>query len=204
MTNKTSDAQFTIGKILDETARRDAVHFALAPMVAFEDLYPGDHVKFSRRDYTKVRRCEHGEGFGIVDPFLGDCVEKGQTFWVFLYPNTISSLRHEWEHPAFPAVVTTTADVEDTDRQIAIKVADALLMTPQRKLLEDFAEQIDITYEELLEGALDYLQTGAYMSQGSKFEGVSTPDGFWEAYDFVTQTKSGLAKTRESFFSCSY
>ena len=34
--NKTPDAQFTIGKILDETARKDAMHFALAPMYAFD------------------------------------------------------------------------------------------------------------------------------------------------------------------------
>lgn len=198
-----AEAQTTVGQVLTKPARRDAVHFALAPMVAYEDLDPGAHVKFTQRDNTKVRSCEQGEGIGIVDPFLARYVKQGETFWVFLYPNTISSLRHEWEHPAFPAMIDTNADTSAADRQTAIKVADALLMTPQRQLLENFAEEIDVTYEELLEGALDYIKTGSYMSHGSKFEGVQTPDGFWEAYDFVTQTKSGFAKTRESFFSCS-
>jgi hypothetical protein len=38
-----------------------------------------------------------------VDPFLADPVQPGQMFWLFLYPQTITGLRHVWEHLAFRA-----------------------------------------------------------------------------------------------------
>jgi hypothetical protein len=36
-----------------------------------------------------------------VDPYLKSPVMPGQRFWLFLYPQSISSLRHVWSHPAF-------------------------------------------------------------------------------------------------------
>ena len=86
-----------IGRLItDPLAGRDAVHVAIAPTTAACELRPGQHVDQHGRP--------EGPGavpVGIVDPFLREPVAAGQRFWLFLYPNTVTSLRHEWTHPAF-------------------------------------------------------------------------------------------------------
>lgn len=89
--------QENIGKLLIADTHRDAIHIAVAPVIAAESLSPGDHVGF----------IDGGVGIhaakliGIVDPFISDEIKVGTRFYMFLYPNTITGLRHEWTHPAF-------------------------------------------------------------------------------------------------------
>lgn len=73
---------------------RDAIHVAVVPMIAKSRLYPGNHID---ADGNRTG----GELVGIVDPYLTVPVEKGQKFFMFLYPGTVTSLRHVWTHPAF-------------------------------------------------------------------------------------------------------
>jgi hypothetical protein len=88
--------------ITDGDRRRDAIHIAVAPVTAAELLAPGQHVGFTPAGQTEtVGTVESDRHIGIVDPFLTDVVEPGQRFWLFLYPNTVTSLRHVWRHPAF-------------------------------------------------------------------------------------------------------
>lgn len=96
--------QTTLGVLLDATAQRDAIHIAVAPVIAAHILSPGEHVGFisgEAEDRDKVGRTT--PKLGIVDPFLQTAVMPGQRFWLFLYPQTITSLRHNWTHPAFAA-----------------------------------------------------------------------------------------------------
>lgn len=86
-----------IGKIISGDAARDAVHVAIAPVTAGDDLSPGEHI--GRLDDGTFG--ESAVTLGIVDPFLKERVKKGQKFYLWLYPNTITSLRHVWTHPAF-------------------------------------------------------------------------------------------------------
>jgi hypothetical protein len=74
-----------VGTILSGPAPRDAIHVAVMPMIAVRDMVPGERL-----------------ANGIVDPFLPRMVSAGQWFYLFLFPNTITSLTHDWEHPAFP------------------------------------------------------------------------------------------------------
>ena len=94
-------AEVVLGKIIEGEAFRDAVHIAVAPVVAGEPLIPGEHVG-QLPDGTFGTKAE--KKIGIVDPFLmEDVVNKGQQFYLCLYPQTITSLRHVWTHPAFKA-----------------------------------------------------------------------------------------------------
>lgn len=87
-----------IGKILGQDAARDAIHIAIAPVVASQTLTPGCHVGL---DDEGKANCFVANKIGIVDPYLTESVRGGQRFYLFLYPNTVTSLRHEWTHPAF-------------------------------------------------------------------------------------------------------
>ena len=90
-----------IGKLVtDANAGRDAIHVAIAPCVAAEDLEPGQHVGLVDGE-SDVVGTQTARLVGIVDPFLTETVRKGQRFYLCLYPNTVTSLRHHWAHPAF-------------------------------------------------------------------------------------------------------
>lgn len=86
-----------LGKVIEGPAGRDAIHVAVAPVVAGVFLEPGQHVGLFADGTAKPTKPH----IGIVDPFLTQPVEKGERFWLFLYPNTVTSLRHVWTHPAF-------------------------------------------------------------------------------------------------------
>lgn len=91
-----------LGQIIEGPARRDAIHIAVFPATACERLSPGEHVGFPNPgDPEKVGKCE--KPLGVVDPFLARDVEAGERFWLFLYPKSVTGLRHAWEHPAFPS-----------------------------------------------------------------------------------------------------
>ena len=89
-----------IGKLANKNSRRDAVHVAIAPCIALERMKPGQRVCLND-DQHSISACSVGEGVGIVDPYLTEDVHPGEVCYVFLYPNTITGLRHLWHHPAF-------------------------------------------------------------------------------------------------------
>jgi len=88
--------------ILDGDRRRDAIHLAVVPVTASVPLNPGDHVGFATEDRREIVGPSD-EPLGIVDPFLTQAVKPGDRFWLYLYPNTITGMRHIWSHPAFRA-----------------------------------------------------------------------------------------------------
>ena len=158
--------------------KKDAIHIALVPARAATDLKPGQHV-------GPVGNGLVGGGVnavGIVDPFLREDVKKNERFWLFLYPGSIRSLRHEWTHPLFQG--------------------DVPVVSEEEKRLREFAEESYMNYEQLLEAARSYLEYGDYVIEGSRYEGWSTYNGFWDDYEQVTQCKVPDAE-RGSFFSCS-
>lgn len=86
-----------LGKIIEGDAFRDAIHIAVAPVVAGEYLPVGSHVELDERGHAVLG----SHPIGIVDPFLKTSPDKGERFYLCLYPNTVTGMRHMWIHPAF-------------------------------------------------------------------------------------------------------
>lgn len=87
-----------LGELAPANAQRDAIHVAVIPAVAGMDLQPGERVALSGNfAYVEVNDCR---GLGIVDPFLSQAIKKGDRFYLLLLPNTVTGMRHHWEHPA--------------------------------------------------------------------------------------------------------
>jgi hypothetical protein len=94
-----TDALETLGTIIGPNEKRDAIHLAVEPVIAAQDLNPGDNIGFVGNG-SAVGYC--AKPLGIVDPFIKGVVKKGQRFWLVVYPRQITSLRHVWSHPSFP------------------------------------------------------------------------------------------------------
>ena len=176
-----TDALETLGQIIDDNQKRDAIHIAVLPIAATHKLFPGEDVGLVEGGAGRSNKP-----LGIVDPFLKGPVQPGQRFWMLLYPRMVTSLRHVWSHPAF-------SDVEDGARS-PLTASDAWLDT--------FAGQAGITRDELMSAAKAYLKDGDYLSEGGRWEGFSTPPEFWTHFEIVTGEKVPEGD-RGSFFSCS-
>lgn len=109
-------ADLGLGNLITTKQQRDAIHIAVAPVVAAERLKPGQHVGL-----FDGKASLEGEPCGIVDPFLVIDVRRGETFWLFLYPNTVTGLRHDWTHPAFRSTQPNTEASEAWLREFAAK-----------------------------------------------------------------------------------
>lgn len=179
-----------IGKIITTPRQRDAVHIAVAPMVAAELLKPGTHVGVGKDG--RATRNMRATRIGIVDPFLTKHVKEGEEFYVCLYPGSVESIRHHWTHPAF-----VDEDQSTPDPRIASEA-----------WLRQFAEEMETSYPRLMEIAEAANDgTGEWDGNVLHYSGHDTPDrgyndiqGFWYHWSVVTgKTPSDHTRT---FFSC--
>lgn len=186
-----TDALETLGTIIDENQKRDAIHLAVLPVVAGARLKPGQSINTCD---GRATAATIGDGLGIVDPFLSKPVMPGQFFWMVIKPRLITSLRHVWTHPTLPdePVAGTNSSTGPVISEKDIAFAE----------IQNIAEQVDCDVYQLIEGAASYLEYGDYLCEGGRWEGISLPDSFWPAYEKYTGTKVDEDK-QYSFFSCS-
>jgi len=81
------------------SGQRDAIHVAVIWVLAGEGLYPGTRVKIQEQ---KEAFRNTKEWHGVVDPYLKDPVRVGDGFWLYLKPNSVTDMTHQWDHPDFP------------------------------------------------------------------------------------------------------
>ena len=87
-----------IGLIHTTVLVKDAIHIAIAQVSAGEELKAGDRVGFKDKEGIVFKDATH---IGLVDPFIQTPIKKDNLFYLFLYPNSVTSLTHQWEHPSF-------------------------------------------------------------------------------------------------------
>lgn len=121
--------QDLIGKLIQESTKRDAIHIAVFPVVAALTLQPGARVGLDEEGKANNMT---GNDIGIIDPFLTKPVRRGERCFMFMLPNTITGLRHEWTHPAL--------DAAEAERQSA------------RETLMEYGSRESLSFEEVLSG----------------------------------------------------
>lgn len=105
-----TDALETLGMIHFKPEKRDAIHLAVDPVIAGQDLKVGESIGIIDGKAYRAGEClldgnkqyEVVPYHGIVDPFLPRGPKEGQSFWFVMAPRMVTSLRHVWEHPDFP------------------------------------------------------------------------------------------------------
>jgi hypothetical protein len=193
----TTDALETLGKIHGREEKRDAIHLAVEPIEAGERLSPGEHVGIVDGKAFNEDSCET---LGIVDPFLSGPVNKGQKFWLVIYPRVITSLRHVWTHPAFPDEQPAWAKALLNAPSIIAQDDDKY--TEAKEWVRQHANDLGIAYGELMKLADRFLESGDYYTEYSSDSMRDTfdPSGFWPRYEILT---GKMVSDQESFFSCS-
>jgi len=200
-----------LGQLATETDHRDAIHIAVIPVRASWDGQRGDQVKVKQIGNEYVTTDE-GEFVGIADPFLkGKWIEKGDIFWLLLFPETITGLRHVWSHPAFQEETNQPTDIEKQRAEEWLReLAERLGRTctnydePYKK-----HEWIEITYEMLIQSGHDAIEDGGYfVQQGSEmardvFQNKKTKEKFWKMWQIVTGVKITKEQGDHGIFSCS-
>lgn len=181
-----------LGKLFNEKRYRDAVHVAILPVEAGEDIYPGQTVMVDAEQRAFPRN--RGSAVGIVDPFLEGRIFKGQKCYVCLWPGSITSLRHQWVHPVL--------DQDLTQEEVA-----ALEKIPSRaeavEYITTLGKQINKTYNEMLDvGDTWCLDQNWTYDNDEHYKIVDDWDHFWACYKVISGGREPLDKACPFTCSC--
>lgn len=173
--------QENIGKLIttDDLFKKDAIHIAVAPVIAMDILYPGAPLGFSEPGNTQKVEVNRVNSIGIVDPFLPSPVKEGEKFFMFLFPNTITGLRHDWNHPAFTADTSATNTVERT-----VETATSAAFQDRSRsyeYLNNVAHELDMSFTDFIHDLTEYDQ-----GRGDNMLTYSVADGGIYDYDWPT------------------
>ena len=201
------DAIATMGAILpDDVSGRDAVHVAVISAVAGEELLAATDVGIASTtqdgEGEPVARTDAAKLIGIVDPFLCGTVRAGQRFWLFVYPRTITGLKHVWTHPDVASQLSA-APVKPTADDVAAKKAAS------EKWLRDFCEKSDCPGFISVMGIAEYIADGgsgdSWDGEYMHFDGLDAhgpiPPEFWDHVEIWLGRK--VQGKKATGFSCS-
>lgn len=193
-----TDALDTLGTIIGEGEKRDAIHIAVFPAVAAERLNPGDHVYLVGENIAAQCHPGHPEAVGIVDPFLTSPVPFREGFWLLVYPRQITSLRHVWEHPDFPASREVPVDLVKVQAMASQLLSDK---ATSEQWLRDFCNNSDVPgFHATIGAALEQQDDDYVVFYGSDAHG-DIPDEFW--HHLGIYTGETIVSNPAKHFTCS-
>ena len=185
-------ADIGMGKLVEhDDMVMDAVHVAVITMTAMCKLHPGDDVGFPNGGDRTVVTHRTDKPIGIVDPFLKGPVQVGQRFWLFLYPNSTTPMRHSWKHPDFEVA---------TAPQVPNKAA-------AEEWMRKFADEVCLPCMDVIKAGRDYNQKGTYFTQYNSQEAQDAMSyagnraDFWRNWSIITGEV--VNDPDGSVFSCS-
>lgn len=187
-----------IGQVHTGPLSNDAIHIAIAQVSAGEELKAGDHVGFKEGNTVVFKNTNN---IGIVDPFLKEVVKKDRLFYLFLYPNTVTSLTHQWEHPMFNR---TEDKIKAADTWLREQLCDYYDDDP---LTADVVEGTEWNYPRILEefkkGDVGYYAYGTDFSDKYNSDKDGFRKKFWDNLEIVTGVLATKKQRNQEYFSCS-
>lgn len=175
-------ADLKLGQLVTGKPERDAVHIAVIAVRAGDALQPGQPVCMRDGDAHPTDRAHV---IGVVDPFLDWGPSRGDRFWLFLVPGSITSLRHEWACPAFRGGEQAAPPSGSKEESMA--------------WLRDCAEGCDVSLSRLIEMARE----GGVVSHGTEYGNDIDREAFWLHLERATGEVFSAAHKGDTYFSCS-
>lgn len=190
-----TDALETLGKLITDSAARDAIHLAVLPAKAGMRLAPGAKIVIAGNGEAGAAWPTEA-ATGVVDPFLKADVHPGEWFWFIVNPRTITSLRHVWQHPAFPS----PAGGDDVPESPANPAGDSVRWMQDwaiQHLSHNYYDDTPIDPETAYQMAIKFGRdhhVGPYEYLQDNFN-----DEWWDHWEAITGEKGD----RDAYFSCS-
>lgn len=180
-------------------AVRDAIHIAVIPLIAGEDIYEGKvKLQVGSKDVALRVRADE-PAIGIVNPWhpakpgeYYSVVRKGERFYCLLNPGSVTGMRHHFKHPIF-------------DEAPPIQDESELW-------LRRFAQHWNFDFDTLIENGIkvqnatdpyDYWVTADGVDLHSASELGEDYDLFWEHLENYTGEKVDEEKRKFLGWSCS-
>lgn len=182
--------------ITDDNAERDAFHVAVHPVIAREDMDPGEFIYVINSvggTFDAYLSDSKDRAVGIVDPLLDHRVYIGDKFYCWIKPNTVTGMKHHWEHPAFP-------DVDNSQKEFNPSSAEKEI---HRQWLEHFCEEWSFDFDNIVDAAINQ---GYITSYGNEYTADDLGDDwdlFWEHLEIYAGRKFPESHRQHVGWSCS-
>lgn len=202
-----NDTQELIGQKLNGVNHhgKDAIHVAVLSVIINEDnLKAGDHLGiagYSDKGVLVEKNIDPDNHIGILDPFLKDCPQKGDSVYLFLFPNTVTDMVHQWTHPVVDKPSGKLHRMAIEARNSVFETLDdcrEILRERAEKWLRDYADNQRVSFSVMMDYADDHAKGDVHWEEGGilssdddrdAFNNMWKNDEFWNHYEIYREIK---------------